>query len=208
MPLNRRTLAPIALSLALLGATAAQAEPVAYTLDPTHTQVDFRWQHLGLSTPAASMDQVQGTLNWDAANPTRSSVRVTMPVAGVRTRVAALDEHFRSAPYFDAAAHPNVTFESTRVERARGANRYRVHGNLTIKGITRPVVLDARLNAAKPHPMFKAPAVGFNATGSVKRSDFDMKESLPMVSDRIELNITAEAVEAQGYAAALKAMGQ
>ena len=198
-----RCIAPAALALTLGAAAVAHAEPVTYTLEPTHTQVDFRWQHMGLSTPAASADQVSGTLVWDAAKPEASSVKVSMPVAGLHTRVPALDEHFRSAAYFDAARHPNVTFESTKVQRIGVGNQYQITGNLTIKGITRPVVLDAQLNGAGTHPMFKAPVVGFDATGSVKRSEFGMREALGMVGDDIQIRITTEAVEAKALAAAM-----
>ena len=197
-------LATAALALAALGASAvAQAEPVTYTLDPTHTQVDFRWQHMGLSTPAASVDQVSGTLVWDAAKPEASSVKVTMPVSSLRSRVPALDEHFRSAAYFDATRHPTMTFESTKVQRIGIGNQYQITGNLTVKGVTRPVVLDAQLNGAGTHPMFKAPVVGFDATGTVKRSEFGMREALGMVGDDIQVRITTEAVEAKALAAAL-----
>lgn len=199
-----RLLAGAVLGASALGAASlAQAEPVTYTLEPTHTQVDFRWQHMGLSSPAASMDKVQGTLVWDAAQPERSSVKVTMPVDGVRTRVPALDDHFKSAEYFDAKSHPNVTFESTEVQRIGVGNQYQITGNLTVKGITKPVVLSAQLNGAATHPMFKAPVVGFDATGTLKRSDFGMREALGMVSDDIQIRITTEAVEAKALAAAM-----
>lgn len=188
-----------ALAFALGAIGTAAADPVRYTLDPEHTQVDFRWHHLGLSTPAASMDRVRGTLLWDAQDPTASKVSVTLPVAGVHTRVPELDARFRSADYFDAGQHPDITFESTKVERTGIGDRLRITGNLTLRGITKPVVLDANLNGSGTHPMYKLPAVGFDATGTLRRSEFGLNEGLPIVADEIELRITAEAIEARGF---------
>lgn len=208
MSMFRTTLISAALGTALLLAPSAHAAEVAYTLDPGHTQVDFRWSHLGLSTPAASFDQVEGTLKWDAQHPTRSSVTVTMPLAVLDSRVPALDEHLRAPDFFDAARHPNVTFRSTSVERGKKAGEFRIHGILTVKDTSRPVVLDARLNGAKDHPMMKVQAVGFDATTRIKRSEFGLGAVVPMVSDAIDIRITTEAIEATGYARAMEAMSK
>lgn len=198
---------------AVLGATLwtappAQAAEVAYTLEPNHTQVDFRWVHMGMSTPAASFDQVDGTLLWDAQDVSKSSVKVSLPLAGVHTRVPALDGHFKSADFFDMAKYPSVTFASTRVEPQGVGNLYRIYGDLTVRGVTKEVVLDARLNGAGTHPMFKAPMLGFDARTSIKRSDFGMGALVPMVSDQIEIRITTEAVEAQGLKRAMAEMAK
>lgn len=189
-----------------LGASAAMAGETLYTLDPAHTQVDFRWNHMGLSNPGASFDQVTGTLRWDDADPTRSSVEVTMPLSGVRTRVPQLDADFRSPKFFDPARHPVVTFRSTSVDRTGIGDRYRVAGHLTARGITRPVVLDVVLNGKGMHPMLHAPALGFEATAVLKRSDFGLTVASPMVGDEIRVHITVEAVEAAAYAKAMEAM--
>ena len=188
-----------------LGAGAALAAETDYTLDPAHTQVDFRWSHMGLSNPGASLDQVSGTLHWDDTDPTRSSVQVTMPLSGMRTRVPLLDADFRSPKFFDAAKYPEITFRSTKVERTGIGNRYRVTGDLTAHGITRPVVLDVVLNGQGMHPMLKAPALGFEASAVLKRSDFGLTVAAPMVGDDIIVHITTEAIEAEGYAKAMKA---
>lgn len=191
--------------LLAFGAPAVAAE-VAYTLDSTHTQVQFNWNHLGLSNPGASFDNVTGTLLWDAADPTRSSVEVSMPVDSVDTHVPVLDAEFKSAKFFDIGRFPNVTFKSTQVERVGLGNRYTVTGNLTAHGITRPVVLDVVLNGVGQHPMFKAPALGFEATTRFNRSDFGLTVALPMVSNEIRVHITAEAIESKGFEKAMKAM--
>ncbi|MNB73941.1 hypothetical protein D3C81_240500 [compost metagenome] len=189
----------LALSFALvsvLAAATASAKPVTYTIDPTHTQVDFRWNHLGLSNPAASVDAVSGTLIWDGEDPSKSSVQVSMPVNSIRTRVPVLDAEFQSEKFFNAAQHPVITFRSTRVERVGISSAFRIQGDLTAHGVTRPVVLDATLNGEAQHPMFKAPAIGFDATTTIKRSDYGLSVALPMVSDEVEVRITVEALEA------------
>lgn len=189
----------LALSFALvsvLAAATASAKPVTYTIDPTHTQVDFRWNHLGLSNPAASVDAVSGTLIWDGEDPSKSSVQVSMPVNSIRTRVPVLDAEFQSEKFFNAAQHPVITFRSTRVERVGISSTFRIQGDLTAHGVTRPVVLDATLNGEAQHPMFKAPAIGFDATTTIKRSDYGLSVALPMVSDEVEVRITVEALEA------------
>ncbi|HET6430760.1 YceI family protein [Dyella sp.] len=178
---------------ALLGAGfAAQAAPVAYKLDPTHTMVLFSWNHFGFSNPTANLGIGEGTLIYDEANPAQSSVEVTLPLANLDTHVSALDEHLKKPDFFDAAKYPVVTFKSTRVEPL-GGNKFKVTGNLTVHGVTKPVVLDATLNKAGMQPMLKVPAVGFDATGTIKRSDFGVGAYVPNVSDEVQIRITTEA---------------
>ncbi|PTA70685.1 MULTISPECIES: YceI family protein [unclassified Stenotrophomonas] len=200
--MNKQTLALTLALVSALATAAASAKPVTYTIDPTHTQVDFRWNHLGLSNPAASVDVVSGTLIWDGEDPTMSSVQVSMPVSSIRTRVPVLDSDFQSEKFFNAALHPMITFRSTRLERIGISSSFRIHGDLTLHGITRPVVLDATLNGEAQHPMFKAPAIGFDATATIRRSDYGLSVALPMVSDEVEVRITVEALEARAAAKA------
>jgi polyisoprenoid-binding protein YceI len=201
-----RSLRPAAaLAAALLLPAAAHAATVAYTLDPGHTQVQFHWSHLQFSHPGANFDRVAGRLDWDAEDITRSSVSVTMPVAGLHTHVDALDAELKTAPWFDAEKFPNVTFASTRVERTKDKRRFRITGNLTARGVTRVVVLDATLNHVGPYPMLEVPAVGFDATTRIKRSDFGLGNGVPMVGDELDVRITVEAMEAAPYEKAMKA---
>jgi len=183
---------------ALLGASfAAQAAPVTYKLDPTHTMVLFSWNHFGFSNPTANLGISAGTLVYDEANPAKSSVEVTLPLANLDTHVSALDEHLKKPDFFDAAKYPVVTFKSTKVE-ALGGNKFKVTGDLTVHGVTRPVVLDATLNKAGMQPMLKVPAVGFDATGTIKRSDFGVGAYVPNVSDEVQIRITTEAEAGKG----------
>lgn len=173
-------------------AGSAFAAPVTYKLDPTHTDVIAKWNHFGYSNPSAHFGQADGVLVYDAADVSRSSVQVTLPLAGLNGFSAKFDEHLRSADFFDAAQFPAATFKSTKVEAA-GDNKLKVTGDLTIKGISKPVVLDVTLNKAADHPMKKVPAIGFDAIATVKRSDFGVGAYAPMVSDEVTLTITTEA---------------
>ncbi len=180
-----------AAALALTSATALAA-PVTYTLDAKHTMVLASWNHFGFSNPSANFGDAKGTLVYDAENPAKSSVEVTLPLSGLQTFVPALNEHLQAADFFDATQFPQATFKSTKVE-STGQGTLKVTGDLTIKGITQPVVLDVRLNKAAEHPMGKVPTIGFDATATIKRSDFGLAKYAPMVSDEVQLRITTEA---------------
>ena len=192
----------------LLTAAPALAAPVAYTLDPAHTEVRFHWNHLQYSNPGAGFDEVKGTLLWDDADISRSSVRVTMAVNSVHTHVVALDEKLKSAEFLDAQRFPEATFASTRVERLDDRGHLRIAGNLTIHGVTRPVLLDAHLNHVGVYPMLNVPAAGFDATTVIKRSEFGVGAGIPYVGDELRVHITTEALEAAGYAKAMKALAE
>ena len=172
-------------------ATPIQAASGTYKLDPSHTDVLVQWTHMGFSNPSAHFGNVDGTLVFDAADPTKSSVQVTLPLSGLNSFTAKFDEHLKSADFFDAAKFPTATFKSTKVEAA-GTNKFTVTGDLTIKDQTRPVVLDVILNGAGEHPMLKVPAIGFDATTTIKRSDFGVGAYVPAVSDEVRIRITTE----------------
>lgn len=184
----KRTL--LAAALALASATAF-ADPVTFELDPTHTNVVASWSHLGFSNPVAHFGDVDGTLVYDAENVGASSVTVTLPLSGLDGHVDAFNEHLRSAELFDAAQYPEITFTSTRVEAA-GEDQLKITGDLTIKGITKTVVLDANINGQGEHPMAGREAIGFDATTTVKRSEFGLGYAIPAVSDEVTLRITTE----------------
>lgn len=181
-----------AAALLAFAAAPAFAAPVTYKLDPTHTNVLAQWSHFGFSNPSADFGGVEGTLVYDAANVANSSVQVTLPLSGLEGFSAKFNEHLRSADFFDAAKFPNATFKSTKVEAA-GEGKLKVTGDLTVKDITRPVVLDVTLNKAGDHPMTKAPTIGFDATTTLSRTEFGVGNYAPAVSDEVRLRITTEA---------------
>lgn len=177
----------------LLGAAVSvQAAPVTYKLDPHHTMVLFSWNHFGYSNPTADLGLGDGTLVFDEQHPAQSSVEVTLPLADLDTHVPALDEHLKKPDFLDAGKYPTVTFKSTKVQPL-GGHKFKVTGDLTVHGVTRPVVLAATLNKIGPHPMSKAQSIGFDATASIKRSDFGVGAYVPSVSDEITIHITTEA---------------
>jgi len=187
-----RALKYLAVAGLLGAAVSVQAAPVTYKLDPAHTMVLFSWNHFGYSNPTANLGLGEGTLVFDEQHPANSSVEVKLPLDLLDTHVPALDEHLKKADFLDAAQYPVVTFKSTAVQ-ALGGNKFKVSGNLTVHGVTKPVVLDATLNKIGPHPMTKAASVGFDATARINRSEFGVGAYVPNVGDELAIRITTEA---------------
>lgn len=183
----------------LLAALLALATPALastpYVIDPTHTQVEFTYSHFGFSNITGRFDTVESEFSFDPANPANSRVKVTLPVASISTGVEKLDQHLLAADFFDAEKFPTATFESTGVTAA-GEGKLAVAGNLTIHGVTRPVVLDVTINKLGEHPMRKVPAAGFDGRVVIKRSDFGIGNYAPAVSDEVTIEITVEAYQA------------
>ena len=188
-------------------AAAAHAAPEAYVLDPSHSQILFSYDHMGFSTTYGLFGGIEGRISFDAAAPAGSSVSVSFPIENLLTGWQERDAHFLSPELFNATANKDVTFKSTAIE-VTGEKTGKITGELTINGVTKPVVLEAAMTQMGEHPMAKKPWVGFNATTTVKRSDFGLTEVLGLVSDEIVIDITTEAVEAKALAAALKAMAE
>jgi polyisoprenoid-binding protein YceI len=175
------------LALATFSAQAAES----YTIDPTHTQVEFTYSHFGFSNITGRFDTVESEFLFDPQDPTQSSVKVTIPMASLSTGVEKLDTHLLSADFFDAEKYPTATFTSTGVTAA-GEGQLKVAGDLSIHGVTRPVVLDVTINKIGEHPMAKTPAAGFDARTTIKRSDFGVGNYAPAVSDEVLIEITVE----------------
>jgi polyisoprenoid-binding protein YceI len=184
---------PVAAIAVLLGATGAMAAPVTYQFDPDHSQAVFEYTHMGFSTSTGIINGLTGKVVLDADKPAESSVEATVPLSGLHSVSSELDGHLFGEKFFNTdKATAVATFKSTKVE-LDGEKKAKVTGDLTIKGITKPVVLDVTLNKAGEHPMKKVPAIGFDATATVKRSDFGVGAYAPMVSDEVALKITTEA---------------
>jgi len=174
-----------------------------YTLESDYTQGVFRWNHLGFSSPAAQFAQGAGTLDFDQADPTKSSVSVSIPLGSLYTGVPALDDDFRSTDFFDTARFPTATFKSTKVEKL-AADQLRVTGDLNLHGVTKPVILDVMVVKVGTNPRSNLPTIGFDAKTSLKRSDFGLGKYVPQVGDEIQMHIISQAVEAKAYAEYLK----
>ena len=192
-----------AATLALFSGQAAFA--ATYTLEPNYTQGVLRWDHLGFSFPAAQFAQGTGTLEFDASDPGMASIKVTIPIASLSTGVPDLDEHLKSEDFFEVAKYPTATFVSTRVEKGMGVNRFKVTGDLTIRKVTRPVMLEVTLLKVGKNARTEVATIGFDAKGTLKRSDFGLGAFVPQVSDEIQLLVTTQAAESKAYTAYLEA---
>ena len=167
-----------------------------YVLDSSHSQILFSYNHLGYSTSWGMFSGFEGTISFDQENPAASSVNVSFPVRSMFTGWEARFEHFMSADFFGAGEDEMVTFTSTDIE-VTGDNTALITGDLTLNGVTKSVVLDARLNQASSHPMAEKPWAGFDATTTLVRSDFELGAFAPFVSDEVEVVISVEAMKAE-----------
>ena len=169
-----------------------------YAIDAAHSGVIFGWNHFGFSNPTARFDKIEGNVLLDEADLTKSSISVTLPLEGLDTRVAKLDEELRGPDFLDAARYPTITFKSSKVEKTSESG-LRITGNLTVHGVTRQVTLDAKVNKIglfEIPGVIKAQAAGFDATTVIKRSDFGVTKYVQAESDEISVRITLDAKQA------------
>lgn len=179
-----------------LSAAPALAAPEAYVLDASHSQVVFSYNHLGYSTTYGMFSGFEGDVTFDPENPTASSVNVSMPLSSMITGWEERFGHFMSPDFFGAKGDELVTFSSTSIE-VTGESTALITGDLTLNGVTKAVVLDAKLNQAGTHPMAQKPWAGFDATATILRSDFNVGAFAPYVSDEVALQISIEAMKAE-----------
>lgn len=166
----------------------ARVQAGTYIVDSAHTQVMWKVNHLGFNDYFGLFGNATGTLTLDPAKPSAAKVSITIPINAIGTSNADLTKHLLSADFFDAGKHANATFTSTSI--VVDGDEAKITGNLTIKGITKPVVLDAEFSGAGPHPMTKKLQVGFHAETKIKRSDFGVSYGIPMVPDEVPLEIS------------------
>jgi len=181
-----------AVLLSALFSVSAFAAPTSYSVDPTHTFAVASWSHFGFSTPTAVFAGAEGTITYDAEKPAQSDIAISVSIETVDTFVDKLTEEFLGEDWFNAAMYPKATFVSTKVV-PKGDNKFAVTGDLTIKGTTKTVTMDATLNGMGEHPMSKKQAIGFDAETVIKRSDFGIDQYVPYVGDEITLRLTTEA---------------
>jgi polyisoprenoid-binding protein YceI len=172
----------------------SSAKPGSYKVESYHTQVAFSISHFGFTNYSGLFSGATGTLQLDPVKLAASKLAISIPVDSVTTTVSKLTDELKGDQWFDTAKFPQATFVSTKVvPTPEGAT---VTGNLTLHGVTKPVELRVRFMGAGVNPIDKAYTVGFEATGTIKRSDFGVKTYLPAVGDEVQLNI-AGAFEAQ-----------
>ena len=187
----KKTLASIA--LAALVSAPAFAAPETYNIEGTHTYPRFEYNHFGYSTQVQRFNKTTGKIVWDRAAKT-GEVDITIDATSVDTGYALFNQHIQGEDFFDTAKHPAITFKSTAV-KFDGDKPVAVDGNLTIKGVTKPVTLAVTSFHTMPHPMLKKDAIGANASAKVKRSEFNMGKNVPYVSDEVTLSIAMEAIK-------------
>jgi len=177
-------------------ATAASADAEMYVLDPSHSQIVFSWDHLGLSTTWGMFSGFGGEIMFDAEEAANSSVRVSMPTSSIFTGWEARDANLLGDGFFDVSEGDMISFESTGIE-VTGDDTGLITGNLTIAGATVEIVLDAVLNGAGPSmmpDMNGALVAGFDATTTLSRTDFGLGALTPFIGDEVEVWISIEAI--------------
>ena len=187
----KKHLALIALAAAF--AAPAFAAPETYTVDGTHTFPRFEYNHLGFSNQLQRFNKTTGTVVFDRAAKT-GSVDIAIDAKSVDTGYALFNQHIQGEDFFATEQYPTITYKSTAV-KFDGDKPVAVEGNLTIKGVTKPVTLTLTSFQTMPHPMLKKPALGANAVAKVKRTDFNMGKNAPYVSDEVTLTIGVEAIQ-------------
>ena len=185
--------------------TNATAQATTWTIDKAHSEVEFGVKHMIFTTVKGRFREFDATIKLDEANPNDSSVNVTIDAASIDTAVADRDNHLRSADFFDADAHPQLTFRSTRIEGAsfREGEEFKVYGDLTVRGTTREIELKATFEGRGKDPWGQEKAA-FTAEGKIDRHDFGLtwNQALEaggvLVGRDIKLTINAQFVQATG----------
>lgn len=207
--LNRRLLAQTAvagiLTLSLVGGVVtaqtattqnpAEVQAGTYKLDPAHGKITWSVNHLGFSTYYGQFINVAADLTIDPANPSASTLTATVPLTDVAPNSDGLKNHLQTPDFFDTAQFPTATFVATSIVIDEDdASKADVTGDLTLRGVTRPVTLEVEFNQAGPS-MGNTYKVGFDGEATIKRSEFGINYALPAVSDEVELHIEGEFVK-------------
>jgi polyisoprenoid-binding protein YceI len=195
--MTRRT-APLAAAFALIASPLfAQAPAAAWQIDSAHSAAQFAVRHMMVSTVRGQFNKLSGVVNWDGKTFATASVEIAIEAASIDTRESKRDDHLRSADFFDVEKFPTITFKSTRIEQA-GEGRLRMTGDLTLRGVTRPVVFDV----AGPTPAIKDTGgnsrVGATATATINRKEFGLVWNRALdsggvvVGDEVSLTVDVE----------------
>jgi polyisoprenoid-binding protein YceI len=190
----KKTLLAVAIASAPF---AAQANPESYTIDPNHTFMYWEVEHLGVSHQRGRFERTSGKFTLDRAAKA-GGVDLAVETASLSSgdnvkgnRPRTLDDHLKTADFFNVAEFPRMTFKSTAVKFA-GDVPTEITGQLTLLGVTKPLTLKVERWVCKDNPMSKKPMCGGNATGSVKRTDFGMKYGVPVIGDEVRLWVSME----------------
>lgn len=175
-------------------ADISKAPAGTYALEKNHGSIVFKVMHMGYAPYVMRFNDFDAEITLDPTKPENSSVTATIIPASLDSHNQQLTQHVSGAEFLDTEKFPNITFKSTAIEKT-GPNKGKITGNLTIHGVTKPVVLDTTFHAGGIHPMMKKYDIGFTATTTIKRSDFGVSGFLPLVGDEIPVEINAEFVQ-------------
>lgn len=170
-----------------------------YTIDPAHSRIGFTVRHAMITNVRGEFTEYEGSLHLDGADPARSTAELTIKVASVDTSQAQRDEHLRTGDFFDAGTYPQITFRSTSAEQA-GDGTYRLHGNLTIKDVTRPVTLDLEYTGSATD-LYGANRAGFEGGTTIDRTDWGLTYNAALetggvlIGERVKLVLDISAVK-------------
>ncbi|MFM1813847.1 MAG: hypothetical protein RLZ98_542 [Pseudomonadota bacterium] len=189
----------VALTLAALSALSASVRAEIWSFEPNTSVVRFTYGHLGLSRQSGTVTGIKGQLQFDPTQPDRGQVLATLYMATLSTGVAKLDDLLKSSDFFDVERYPTITFKSTGTKPLIGDRTGQVTGDLTIMGVTRPVVLTVKWNFTGEHPLASVNPTytgkwvsGFSATAVINRSDFGLTRGLPLIDERVAIDIEVE----------------
>lgn len=176
--------------------TAFTASINTWKNDKPHSQLAFTVTHLGISDVSGTFNDFDVTVNSVKPDFSDASFELTAKIASIDTRVEARNNHLKSADFFDAANYPELTFKSTSLKK-QGKNSYKLSGDLTMRGITKPVTMNLKYRGATQNPMSKATTVGFQLDGIIKRSDFSVGADFPapILSDEVNIKADGEFIQ-------------
>jgi len=174
-----------------IASIAANITAGTYVPDDRHAYLSFSYSHLGLSNPQLFFRDFDATLELDGSNMSNSAVSITIDAASIDSSVPQLDDDLKGAEFFDVANHPEITFQSTVYEQA-SKDTGRLTGDLSVRGVTKPVTLDVKINSAAMNRMTRKEMIGVSVTGTINRSDYGLTAYMPIVGDELSLDIQVE----------------
>ena len=161
--------------------------------DDPHSQLGFTVKHLGIADISGTFNDFDAEITSSKTDFSDAVVELNAKINSIDTRVDARDNHLKSADFFDAAKFPTLNFKSTSIKKS-GKNKYKLTGNLTLHGITKPVTMDLQYKGSTVNPMSKKPTAGFQVTGTINRSDFNIGNGFPapMISNEVQIKADGE----------------
>lgn len=191
----KHTIKALLISSALAVTTIANAAlPSQWQLDDSHTRVGFSVNHLGFSTTMGRFNDVQGMVNYDIKDPSKTKLNFTVATDSIDTSWDARDKHLKTDEFFNVAKYPTMTFKSTKVSFIN-PQQATVTGDFTLLGQTKPLTLDVTLNKIANSPLTKEPVIGFRATGIIDRAAYGMTAFAAGITTDVPIQIDGELVQ-------------